>query len=290
MKNAPNGHSVVITGVSSGIGEATARYLTQHGYHVFGSVRRESDADALKMELGDLFTTLVFDVVDASSVRDSVEHVAEQLAGTRLSGLINNAGVAALGPLECLDDDVFEHSLRVNVIGSRNVINAYLPLLRGDSLSSSAPKPANAVKIINISSLSGIVNTPVSGAYCVSKHALESLGEVYRRELLRHDVDVVSIRSGPVESRIWTKNDSESVAGSGKPLYADAIKAAQKISENAAKHAIPGETIAELVLEILESRKRRTHYEVGKGSRLSRFFIYLPDRVLDKMIAKSMNY
>ena len=84
----------------------------------------------------------------------------------------------------------------VNLIGTRIVTNAFLPLLRHDDRLQSG-------QIINISSLSGILNTPMNGAYCVAKHALESLGEIYRRELLPDGIDVVSIRSGPVQSEIW---------------------------------------------------------------------------------------
>ena len=130
--NIGNSHgltpTILITGVSSGIGHSAAKYLLNQGYRVFGSVRRNKDAGALQLELGSAFTPLIFDVSDAAAVSKAIEVLAGELSSTPLAGLVNNAGIAALGPLECLDDKQFEQSLRVNVIGTRHVINACLPL------------------------------------------------------------------------------------------------------------------------------------------------------------------
>ena len=108
--------TILITGVSSGIGQSTARYLVNQGYRVFGSVRRQHDAANLQSELGSTFTPLVFDVSDSVAVVQAIGTMAQELNSTPLAGLINNAGIAALGPMECLDDNQFEQSLRVNVI------------------------------------------------------------------------------------------------------------------------------------------------------------------------------
>jgi len=297
--------SVLITGVSSGIGESTTRYLVERGLHIFGSVRKASDAEHLVDTLGDSFTTLVFDVRDTDSVRASVATVERKLAAesqVSLNGLINNAGIAALGSLECLSDERFETSLMINVVGTRNVINAFLPLLRGDAQSNAAPCPSPNIlpnplpttstrrktRIINISSLSGIINTPITGAYCVSKHAMESLGEVYRRELYDQNIDVVSIRSGPVASKIWTKNSAETVPGGDHPLYRAMTRRAVKISENATTDAISGDVIAKLVFEILQGKKQKTHYELGKGATVSKLIRLLPTRLADRLISRAM--
>lgn len=280
--------TILITGVSSGIGQSTARYLVNQGYRVFGSVRRQDDAASLQSELGSNFTPLIFDVSDSVAVVQAIGTMAQELDSTPLAGLINNAGIAALGPMECLDDDQFEQSLRVNVIGTRYVINACLPLLRGKTGTAMAAqyKPG---KIINISSLSGIINTPVSGAYCVSKHAVESLGEIYRRELLPQGIDVVSIRSGPVASEIWNKNQSDNIASCADCLYDNMIAKAGKIIQDAQRHAIPATVIATLIDEILKGKKRKTHYELGRGATLSKLLRHLPDRWVDRMIVRSMS-
>ena len=280
--------SVVITGVSSGIGAATATFLSQHGYHVFGSVRKPDDAARLKESLGAALTPLIFDVCDARAVQAAAADVAEHLGNQPLRALVNNAGIAAFGPLECLDDGLFERSLQVNVAGTRLVTNAFLPLLRGDAASTGKPG-THAGTIINMSSLSGIVNTPVTGAYCVAKHALESLGEVYRRELLPQGIDVVSIRSGPVRSSIWEKNSAETASPCKHNLYDRLIAGALRSKQGAQQSAIPGEEIAALILDILQGRKHRSHYEVSKGAIAARLMTYLPERWLDRVLVHAMS-
>src|SRR5580693_1130998 len=90
--------SVVITGASTGIGHATAKLLLERGFCVFGSVRKQADADRLKSEFGANFTPLLFDVTDEAAVRAAASEVRAALNGEMLTGLVNNAGVAVAGP------------------------------------------------------------------------------------------------------------------------------------------------------------------------------------------------
>jgi len=170
------GRNVVVTGVSSGIGKAVTKTLANDGYRVFGSVRKPVDAEELQAELGAQFKPLIFDVCDAQSIRSHAQTVMEVVGDEGINAVVNNAGLALFGPMELLEDDAFDHIMQVNVAGTRNVTNAFLPHLRR------AHTVHGNSRIVNISSLSGIFNTPMNGAYCVSKHAMESLGEVYRRE------------------------------------------------------------------------------------------------------------
>ena len=274
--------SVVVTGVSSGIGAAISRHLVSVGYFVFGSVRSEADASSLKESLGDQFQPLVFDVRDREKVNEAAKMVEQRLNGTPLRGLINNAGLAAFGPLENLDDDTFERTIAVNLLGSRIVTNAFIPALRGTD-----ENPPG--KIINLSSLSGILNTPMNGAYCVAKHALESLAEVYRRELLPDGIDVVSIRSGPVQSEIWNKNKTESSnVVYEQPAYQKMARKAAKIMVAAERDAIPANDIALATQKILERTKNRTAYHFGKGAVVSRILSCLPSRFADRLITGSL--
>jgi len=174
-----SGKNVVVTGVSSGIGKAVAQTMAGHGFRVFGSVRKPEDAAGLQQELGALFEPLLFDVCDVQAIRSQANKVKKMVGDQGVSALVNNAGLALFGPLELIEDDAFEHIMKVNVSGARYVTNAFLPHLR------SAHSVHQASKIVNISSLSGIFNTPMNGAYCVSKHAMESLGETVCRYAIR---------------------------------------------------------------------------------------------------------
>ncbi|MEP6342109.1 MAG: SDR family NAD(P)-dependent oxidoreductase [Maricaulaceae bacterium] len=278
-----NGKNVIITGVSSGIGQETVRCLAKRGYRVFGSVRKLVDADVLQSELGDRFYAMVFDVCDGENIKSAAAQAFKIIGDEPVTAIINNAGLALFGPMELLDDDAFEHIMKVNVIGTRLVTNAFLPLMRNGM--SQVPR-----KIVNVSSLSGIFNTPMSGAYCVSKHAMESLGEIYRRELLTEQIDVVSIRSGPIQTEIWRKNIDEATPYDGTP-YEEASRRTQRIMNNAKKKALPPSVISELILDIIEGRKNKLSYHVGVGSRVSRILssCFAPKRTVDRLIYNALN-
>ena len=276
--------SLVITGVSSGIGYAMSKYFVERGFVVFGSVRDTGTGSRIREELGDRFHPLLFDVCDKRAVLEGRDIVREHLSGTPVTALVNNAGLALFGPVELIDDNAFAHVLTVSVMGTRNVTNAFLPLLRAPN-----DRAARAGKIINISSLSGILNTPMNGAYCISKHALESLGETYRRELKADAIDVVSIRSGPIQSEIWAKNLIEAPDYANE-AYNEMSRNAQTIMSSAQASALPADVIAQLVLGIVEGRRRRTSYALGAGAFMARLLAsdLMPARLADWLIDRKL--
>ena len=282
--------AVVVTGVSSGIGAAIAQWLLDEGYTVFGSVRNLTDAENLRQSYSDAFYPIVFDVRDRSTINavaSDVQAILEK-KDLQLVALVNNAGMALVGPMECLDDQGFEDTIAVNLFGTRNVTNAFIPLLRQNVDSIENKKKRKEQVIINISSLSGILNTPLNGAYCVSKHAMESIGDIYRRELYNSGIDVRSIRSGPIQSEIWTKNTIENTDYENAD-YTLMSANAQDIIKNAVKNALPASVIAKLVQDMIEGRKRRVAYELGDGSRITRLLSSLvPVRLADRLIAGAL--
>ena len=160
---------ILITGVSTGIGYDAVRHFVERGYFVFGSVRKESDQQRLESDFPDRFKCLLFDLVDRPALTAAAKQVEQILDGQLLTCLVNNAGVPLTGPLELIDDDRFDHQLLVNVSGTRNVINAFLPMLGATSERAPSVQPG---KIINNSSISGVINTPINGPYCISKLSL----------------------------------------------------------------------------------------------------------------------
>src|SRR5262252_3430181 len=172
--------SVVITGASTGIGHACAKLLLDRGYGVFGSVRKQADAERLKSEFGANFTPLLFDVTDEAAVLAAGRKVRQALAGETLAGLVNNAGVAVAGP----------------VLATQ----AFGPLLGADP-SLKGPKG----RIVMISSVAGKNGNPMSAPYCASKHAVEGLSESLRRELMLFGIDVIIVAPGAVKTPIWSK-------------------------------------------------------------------------------------
>jgi NAD(P)-dependent dehydrogenase (short-subunit alcohol dehydrogenase family) len=275
---------ILITGVSSGIGHATVRFLIDKGYYIFGSVRKVGDKAKLESDFPRNFTCLRFDVTKKEEVLDTFNQVKTILNGNHLSGLVNNAGGSVGGPMNLLSDEKFRQQIEVNLFGVRNVTNVFLPLLGAYKGFKGQPG-----KVINNSSLAGVFNTPFNGAYCVSKHAVESLGEIYRRELMLYGIDVVSIQSGPIESQIWTKNIGifDEFADSD---YANMLKKAETIMENAQKDALPAMVISKLIYKILNSRNPKTSYIVNKNKLLTTILVkYLPSRLVDRLLWKKLS-
>lgn len=276
--------NIVVTGVSSGIGKTICKILIEKGYRVFGSVRKAEDAKELTDAFPDMFEPMIFDVCDRAAILSEGNRVSAIVGNDGIAGLVNNAGLAVFGPIELLDDMAFDHIMNVNVTGTRSVTNAFLPALR------LGRDHFGKTRIINVSSLSGIFNTPMNGGYCISKHAMESLGEIYRRELLPENIDVVSIRSGPIATEIWRKNLEKKVPFSDTRYKNMAIKS-HRIMQYAKKSALPPSVIAELVLDILAGRKKGLSYHCGKGRNIARIFAssLMPKRLADRLIVKALN-
>ena len=271
---------VLITGISTGIGNDAAGFLIEKGYHVFGSVRKEEDVVRLTSQYPKQLTCLKFDVTKIDEIKAAFSIVEKELNGTKLSGLVNNAGLALGGPIELMDDEKFRYQMEVNLFSVRNVTNVFLPLLKGDK-----SKNIKGGKIIMISSLSGIFNTPFNGAYCISKHAMESLGETYRRELMMYDIDVVSIQPGPIQSKLWDKNINK-YEEFGDTDYGKLMGRANKIMKNAERNALPARTISKLVYKIL-TQKTRLAFVVNKNKFMTILFVkYAPARWVDRYFYK----
>ncbi len=273
---------VLITGVSTGIGNDATGYLIKKGYHVLGSVRKESDVISLEKQFPANFTCLGFDVTKIDEVKLAYEKVLTILNGNILSGLVNNAGLAIGGPIELMDDDKFRYQMEVNLFAVRNTTNIFLPLLKGNK-----KKGIQGGKIIMISSISGVFNTPFNGAYCISKHAMESLAEIYRRELMMYNIDVISIQPGPIQSKLWAKNVNKYEEYENTP-YDKLMKRSNAIMQKAEKDALPAEIISKLIFKIL-NKKTKLAFVINKNKLMTIFFIkYIPARWVDVIFYKKL--
>lgn len=277
-------NKVVITGVSTGIGFDATRHLIDKGMFVYGSVRTKTDADKLENLFPQNFKALIFDVTNHDAVFQAAAEVKEHLNGFPLFGLINNAGIAIPGPLKYLSTEDLARQLDINVLGVHRTTNAFAPLL--GAVENFPHKPG---RIINISSVSGLFSSPFTGAYCISKYALESMNDVYRREFLLYDVDVIAIQPGPIKTEIWNKVSVERL----REKYPDTdydfmLDKAGKILDGAKKSALPVHTISKLVYKILTVKSPRTKYLVHPKKLQFKFMRqFIPDRMIDKMIKKS---
>lgn len=278
--------SVVVTGVSTGIGWGITKVLIQHGFRVFGSVRKAEDAARLSSEFREAFIPLLFDVTDEAAVQAAAGEVREQLNGQTLLGLVNNAGIAVPGPLMHLPTDNFRHQLEVNLVSILIVTKAFLPLLGTDR--SLRGKPG---RIINMSSVSGKIGYPFVGAYAASKHGLEGFSESLRRELLLYGIDVIIIGPGSVATPIWDKAEQVDIAANAGADYVPSVRRVQASMIRNGKNGLPTEKVAEVVLQALTTPKPRVRYAVVRPTIINRFVLrLLPKRIIDRFIARNLGF
>lgn len=275
--------SIVITGVSTGIGHATTKLLLSRGFRVFGSVRKQADADRLQTEFGARFTPLLFDVTDEAAVSAAADQVRAALAGETLAGLVNNAGIAVPGALLDLDVSEFRTQMEINVIGPVIVTKAFLPLLGADPAQKGAPG-----RIVMMSSVSGQFGNPLLSPYSASKFALEGLGESLRRELMLFGIEVVTIAPGPVRTPIWDKAEALDIARFANSPYLPALTKLRGMLAQLSGKGLPPERIGELVLQALTAPRPKLRV-VASPEPVQTFIAgLLPKRWLDKIVARQL--
>jgi NAD(P)-dependent dehydrogenase (short-subunit alcohol dehydrogenase family) len=282
---APDGSSrgaVVVTGASTGIGNACALHLDSLGFQVFAGVRRPEDADRLRAAGSGRIEPVRIDVTDADSIEAASAQVGEAVGERGLAGLVNNAGVAVPGPLEFIPIDELRRQIEVNLIGQVAVTQALMPQLR-----------AARGRIVNIGSVGGRVALPLLGPYAASKHAMEGLTDSLRRELRPWGIEVSIVRPGPIATEIWERGNAtadELLARMPEAAgpYGPAIEAARASAAKRARGAIPPRAVAEMVAHALTADRPRTRYLVGPRARLMvALAIVLPDRWFDALVERA---
>ena len=273
--------SVVVTGVSTGIGWGITKVLTGQGVRVFGSVRKAADADRLKQEFGDRFTPLIFDVTDEAAVRAAAEQVRVALAGEPLMGLVNNAGVAVAGPLLHLPIADFRQQIEVNLTGVVTTTQAFAPLLNADGKGTPG-------RIVNISSVGGKNGSPFMGPYNASKFALEGLSESLRRELMLFGVDVIVVAPGAVATPIWGKAKPEDIEPYRDTPFYPALQKVHAFMTAGGAAGLAPEVIGEAVAKALTTAKPKVRYTVAPNPVMTFMMANLPRRMVDNMVGKRL--
>jgi NAD(P)-dependent dehydrogenase (short-subunit alcohol dehydrogenase family) len=278
--------SVVVTGVSTGIGWGITKVLVQNGFCVFGSVRQQLDADRLKKEFGEAFIPLRFDITDEAGVQAAALHVRGQLNGETLFGLVNNAGIAVPGPLMHQPIADFRKQMEINLIGQLIVTQAFLPLIGTDRSLKGRPG-----RIINMSSVAGRNGNPFLGAYAASKHALEGLSESLRRELMLYGIDVIIVGPGVIATPIWDKANEVDLSIYQNTEYIESAKGFQKYAVKLGEKGYPPEKVGDVVLRALTTARPLVRYAVVPGNPIINFIQRrLPKRVIDRIIARSLGF
>ena len=279
MRSADPALSVVITGVSSGIGRETARHAIGRGARVFGTVRTQRDAAALSAELGEHFTPLLVEIRDEATVIAGAERVRAALAGHRLSGLVNNAAVAIPGPVLFQPLSEIREQIETDLIGTIVVTRAFAPLLGADRTLSGPPG-----RIVMVSSIGGQLGQPFLSGYIAAKHGIEGFSETLRRELQLFGIDVIIVGRAPVDTPIWDKGAAQIGRYADTP-YGEAFDRGVSIMvEQGHRHSLAPARVAGTIWTALTARSPNARYAPAQHPVLEQGLSrLLPRRWLDRL-------
>nr|WP_281037396.1 oxidoreductase [Rhizobium sp. AN70] len=265
--------TALVTGASSGIGEATARQLVKDGYKVFAAARR---LDRMK-PLEALGVTLVpLDLTDDASIVAAMAEV-ERATGGRLDVLVNNAGYGSYGALEDVPMDEGRRQVEVNLMGLARLSQLAIPLMRAQKSGT----------IVNVTSVGGKLGEPFGSWYHATKFAVEGLSDCMRLELKPFGIRVIVIEPGAIRSE-WNEIARDSLlARSGATAYGQYARrhAAMLGSAEASPMASPPEVVARTIGKVVAARNPRPRYATGGGAKLIMFLTWLlPDRLTDRLL------
>jgi NAD(P)-dependent dehydrogenase (short-subunit alcohol dehydrogenase family) len=257
--------AVLVTGASTGIGEACALRLVGRGWRVYAGVRREEDAPAGS-------EPVLLDVTDADQIRAAATRIDV------LQGLVNNAGIALAGPLEFIPVDEFRRQLDVNVVGQVAVTQAFLPKLR-----------EARGRIVFMGSIAGRSALPFLAPYAASKHALEAIADSLRLELEPFGVGVSIVEPGTIATPIWTKSAALAdellvrMPATAPQLYGSRIDAFRRLAAKRGAAGASPDAVARAVEHALNAARAPSRTLVGRDAKLRAGLERLPDRLRDRL-------
>jgi NAD(P)-dependent dehydrogenase (short-subunit alcohol dehydrogenase family) len=253
--------TALITGASSGIGQATAVRLARGGWRVLAGIRKKGDAPEGTEEV-------LLDVTNEKQIGAASKRVEE------LDALVNNAGIALAMPLEHVPLDELRAQLEVNVVGQIAVTQAFLPALR------------NARgRIVFVGSIAGKSALPFLGPYAASKHALEAVADSLRIELRPWGIAVTIVEPGTIKTPIWVKGAAkadELLDERTQALYGKRMAALRKVAAERGANGVAPEEVAAVIERALTSSRPKARYLVGRDAWLRAGVERLPTRVRDR--------
>ena len=286
MKNKST-KSIIVTGASSGIGKATVIKLVESGYQVFGLARRYDMLTDISSKLSTenkngnyYYIPMQFDITKPERFSIVINDILSKSKGNTLYGLINNAGYVEPGAIEDITMNDLRNQFETNFFGLVGFTKKVLPFMIEN----------NQGRIVNMSSVSGLISLPLIGIYSASKYALEAITDVLKIELWNTNIKVITINPGLVNTNINTIS---------KPKLNSLIekKPPSRFSEVYSKYmynvpqGLPSDSVADVVLKAISSQKPKSRYIVGSrkvriGVRMKKF---IPDRIFFSQVAKRIH-
>lgn len=278
--------AVMITGASTGIGEACAVYLDSKGWQVFAGVRKEADAQRLRSKGSSRLEPVIIDVTDQATISSAAKAVAAAVGDAGLAGLVNNAGIGGGGPLEFIPVDAIRRVFEVNVFGAVAATQAFLPLIR-----------KGRGRIVNMGSIGGRMAVGFLGPYNATKFALEALTDALRMELRPWGIRVSIVEPGNIKTQIWEKGRRTAgdliprLPEEARELYRPVLDRMPALLEREAGRGIDPVHVAKAVAHALASPRPRTRYLVGADAKAQAVIArVVPDRARDALVLKQAGF
>ncbi|MDX6316813.1 MAG: hypothetical protein QOD35_213 [Nocardioidaceae bacterium] len=276
--------NVLVTGASSGIGEATVHHLAGLGMRVFAAVRDTLDGEALRTQAQDAgpVVPVVLDVRDEASIARALEEVHAAVGSEGLAGLVNNAGEGIPGPLEMVDLAQLREQLEVNVVGQVAVTQAALVLLRRAK-----------GRIVFVGSIGGKVAVQFAGPYHASKYAIEAIGDCLRQELAPDGLAVAIVEPGPISTGIWDKAveriDGLLARTPEVDRYRERLLSLRESLQSADEKGGSPDDVAKVIGKALTASSPATRYPVGTAAALaSAVKPWIPDKLYDAVVRRAV--
>lgn len=270
--------TILITGISSGLGYATAEKFLERGYTVIGSTRKPDAAEHLKAKYPERLILWVCDLLNVNEI-ESIVPLLKQNHILRIDVLINNAGVATAGPFQLQDFSEIQQMITTNVLAVMKLSQMIIPFLI----------PSQG-RIVNISSVSGKSGTPFLAGYCASKHAMEGFSESLRREMNLFGIKVIVIGPGSIKTPIWSKGFDRIREFYKSSVYAKAFDRFISFAQSEEKNGLSTDEVIQDILHAVQAQRPKMRYApIPRKWRNWYWPMLLPKAIVDYMMCKALD-
>ena len=292
---------VILTGASSGIGRATAVKLVKSGYQVFGLARRYdhaiselySPSDPLSIAYKDeLFIPIQFDIARPELFGKTVSDIIWKAKDNTIFGLVNNAGYVEPGAVEDITMNNLREQFETNFFGHVGFTKAVLPLmLKGSSRTGTTMGP----RIVNVSSIAGLISLPLIGAYSATKHALEAISSSLRMELWNTNIKIITVNPGVIETDIYdvlkAKVDAMITEKNDKKVESRFVAAYKKYFTKQKYSGLKASVVADVIYEALSSSNPKHRYIIGSAKEKLAIKLrpIIPDSLFSSIVARQIH-
>lgn len=294
--------SVIVTGASSGIGKATVIKLIESGYQVFGLARRydklvslfSSESISKENKKEDLYIPIEFDITKPETFNDILGNILSRASENTVYGLVNNAGYVEPGAIEDISMNNLRDQFETNFFGLVGFTKKILPLMMTGR---NKEEEGGGGRIVNVSSLAGLISLPLIGAYSATKYALEAVSDALRIEVWNKNIKIITINPGVIETDIYdvlkTRRDDliNNKNNNNTAEHSRFVGAYNKYFTKGKYTGLKSSVVADVICNSISSPNPKQKYIIGSSKEKIAVKLkpFIPDKLLSSLIAKRIH-